>query len=150
MSYDMRSRSGQSGDHGRRNAGSGRGRLVHRSVVRAEGLRHRAHALPDERDTIALWWNIGNHSTQWGFRQMIRFHITAERLTGYVIEIADAQGTSPARQHGAGLRCSLIDVPRKLRRRRVSAQHRHSKARQPSTGVVSDGNSRPRARMMPK
>jgi hypothetical protein len=53
---------------------------------------------------------VGGTARVTGFRQMIRFRITAERLTGYVIALADAPGTAPVRQRGEGLRCSLIDV----------------------------------------
>jgi hypothetical protein len=65
---------------------------------------------------LAIAGRLDGHNNEVGgtarvttFRQMIRFHLTAERLTGYVIECSDAD-TSPLHNRGKGLRCSLIDV----------------------------------------
>ena len=44
------------------------------------------------------------------YRQLIRFHLRADGLTGYVIAIRDSTKSSPVREGGKNLEFSLVDV----------------------------------------
>ena len=66
---------------------------------------------------LAVTSRLGGHNNEAGgtarvtdYRQIIRFNLRADGLTGYVIAIHDSNEKSPVREAGKNLTFSLVDV----------------------------------------